>query len=369
MKSFIRRGTSSAIAGAAILGLTLTMAAPASAALLDSDPDFVPNVRDNTTYRIAGNDRISTAIVAAQTRSDWGCNVVLARYDDFADALSAGPLADVLDAPILVNQQGSLDTRNRNEITRLNNVCGGSLNVHIVGGTGALSERVQRQVNDVVGAGQTLRYQGADRFETSVAVSAATINFYSNFNITDINVFLATGLDFADAMTAGTAAASDEGVVLLTRGDEIEDQTEDFLRNLRDYVPGTQANVAEIVAVGGWAAAAWPDHDKSFVGSDRYETSSLLADEYFDWSDNLSASQDRNVGIASGVTYADATVAAGFMANADGPLLLTNPNSLNGFTRDYLVSQAVVVDNAFVFGGRATISQDVADQVDDALDF
>lgn len=369
MHALARKVSVGATAGAAVLGMSVSMAAPANAALLDADPDFTPNIQNNTTYRIAGNDRISTAIFASQARTDWDCAVVVARQDDFADALSAGPLADVLDAPILVNPRSGLDTRVRNEVRRLNDNCDGTLMVHIVGGTGAISEGTQNALDAIVGADQTLRYQGANRFETSVAVSVATIEFYTEESITDINVFLATGNDFADAMTAGTAAASDEGVVLLTNGDNIESQTRNFLFNLSDYVPGTEANVAEIVTVGGWADAAWPDSDKSFVGSDRYETASMLADEYFDWSGNLSSPTDNVVGLASGKTYADATVAAGFMANADGPLLLTNPEMLNGFAEDYLESQATVIDQAFVFGGLATISDRVADEVDDALYF
>lgn len=57
------------------------------------------------------------------------------------------------------------------------------------------------------------------------------------------------------------------------------------------------------------------------------------------------------------------------MANADGPLLLTNPNVLNHFTKAYLERQQVAVDHAFVFGGTGTISPAVTNQVSAALDF
>ena len=348
------------------------MAGASSAAPLDNDPNFIPSIHTNTTYRIAGNDRISTAILAAQSRTDWGCNVVVARYDDFADALSAGPLADVLDAPILTNPTNVLDSRVANEIKRLGTtgVCAKSgVAVHIVGGTGAISSGVGTAIKNLAGVNGTLRYQGADRYQTSVAVSTATIKFYTNLNIKDINVFLATGRDFADAMTSGTAAASDDGVVLLTAGSTMPDQTRDFVENLRKYVPGTTANVASIIAVGGDAAAAWPDADAKYVGVDRYQTASKLADHYFDWSGNISGSKTNSVGVASGWTYADAVVAAGYMANADGPLLLTNPNVLNHFTKEYLQRQQVAVNHAFVFGGSGTIAPAVTGQVSAALNF
>lgn len=370
MHTKIRRAAVAAVVAAAFVGSSLAMATVSSAAPLDNDPNFVPSIHSNTTYRIAGNDRISTAILASQTRTDWGCNVVLARYDDFADALSAGPLADVLNAPILTNPSSGLDSRVANEINRLGNTtkCDG-VNVHVIGGTGALSEAVSKAVAKLSGVSGVLRYQGSDRYQTSVAVSVATINLYTSLNIRDVNVFLATGRDFADAMTAGASAAQANGVVLLTAGSSVPAQTRSFLDNLRNLIPGTPANIASIYTVGGAAAMAWPDSDMSFVGVDRYQTASKLADHFFNWKGNISSTQTRSVGIASGWTYADAVVAAGYMANADGPLLLTNPNVLNGFTKDYLVRQQVAVNHAFVFGGSGTIAPSVTGQVSKALSF
>lgn len=372
MNNKLRRGAVAAAVAAAVVGSTLAMASVSSAAPLDNDPNFIPSIHTNTTYRIAGNDRISTAILAAQTRTDWGCNVVVARYDDFADALSAGPLADVLDAPILTNPSNVLDSRVAHEITRLGSTgaCAESgVEVHIVGGTGAISSGVSAAIANLAGVNGTLRYQGADRYQTSVAVSTATIKFYTALNIKDINVFLATGRDFADAMTSGAAAASDDGVVLLTAGSTMPSQTRNFIENLRKYVPGTPANIASIFAVGGDAAMAWPDADAKYVGVDRYQTASKLADHFFDMSGNISGSKTNSVGVASGWTYADAVVAAGYMANADGPLLLTNPNVLNHFTKEYLQRQQVAVDHAFVFGGTGTIAPAVTVQVSKALGF
>ncbi|WP_207343795.1 cell wall-binding repeat-containing protein [Arthrobacter sp. E3] len=381
IKSNLRRGVLSTAVAACVLASGIGMAGVASAAnnfplgnvQQDGNADFATTVKTTTVTRLAGNDRISTAIVAAQSRA-WGTNkdvnVVIARYDDFADALSAGPLADALDAPILVTNSNVLDTRVKNELVALGlnkNGKARNVNVIIVGGQGAISTGVATDIDAATGS-TSFRIQGSDRYETSVNVSKQTIDVYSTTPGAKkvVNVFLATGRDFADAMTAGSAAASNNGVVILTADTVVPAQTQRFLDRLVNTLPAGY-DLASIVTVGGQAEAAAEDADAHYTGSDRYETAALLADHYFDFSGNLSSPNTQNVAIASGHTYADAVVAAGYIANADGPLLLSNPNVLNGFTKSYLEKNEIAINRAFVFGGQATLSLDVTAQVKSAL--
>lgn len=371
-KSTFRRGALSAAVVAGVFASGLGMAGMATAAPnLADDPTFSVDVNSSEVTRLAGNDRISTAIIASQSRTwvdeEGVTNVVIARYDDFADALSAGPLADALDAPILVTNSNVLDTRVENELTRLAGLATGGINVVIVGGTGAISADVAADINEATGA-TSVRVQGSDRYETSIAVSNATIAAYGETEegLDTVNVFLATGRDFADAMTAGATAASNGGVVLLTADKVMVDATTDYLAALPNLLPAA-VDLGSIVTVGGQAEAAFEDADASFTGSDRYETASMLADEYFGFGENISLVDTENVAIASGWTYADAVVAAGYIANADGPLLLSNPNVLNGFTKSYLEENELAIDRAFVFGGEATLSKSVAAEVRTAL--
>lgn len=376
MKSTLRRGVLSAAVAVGLLASGVGVASMASAAdnfpfgnfQQDGNADFSTSVKKTDVTRLAGNDRISTAIVASQSRT-WGdeesVNVVIARYDDFADALSAGPLADALDAPILVTNSNVLDDRVKNELVRLGE--GRQVNVTIVGGQGAISTSVAQKIDNAID-GTSIRIQGADRYETSVNVSDATIDAYFNGApvATGVNVFLATGRDFADAMTAGATAAGSNGIVLLTADGVMPSATKTYLSNLANELPGS-FDLASIVTVGGQAETAWEDASAHYTGSDRYETAALLADEYFDFSGNLSAAETQNVAIASGQTFADAVVAAGYIANADGPLLLSNPNVLNGFTKSYLEKNEIAINRAFVFGGEATLAKSVTKEVKIAL--
>ena len=318
--------------------------------------------------RLAGADRITTAIEAAANRTDWGNTVVLTRDDDFADALSSGPLAASLKAPILVNPTTALDPRVAAEIKALATANGGKENVVIVGGTGAVSAGVATALAAIPGVTVRPRLEGADRFQTSVAVSKATITNNGSGAARDYNVFLATGNNFADAMTAGAAAAAVHGVVILTNGIKVTDPSSlAFLNNLgTSFLPGTPA--PSVIAVGGSAASAWPTAAKKIVGVDRYDTSAQVANTYFDWSAPGNP-KTNSVGIASGEVYADAVIGAGFMGHAGGPLLLTNPTSLNAYTAGYLTKEAGTITSAFVFGGPVRISDAVITQLSTALKF
>ncbi|MBK6955776.1 MAG: cell wall-binding repeat-containing protein [Actinomycetales bacterium] len=106
---------------AAVLTAAALLAAPAASAYAwgpDGDDTAVPLDVDGRTYvagdgptvlRIAGPDRIATAIKAFCATESWrghhdggdSDRLILAASDDdkYADALASGPLADLLDAP------------------------------------------------------------------------------------------------------------------------------------------------------------------------------------------------------------------------------------------------------------------------------
>jgi putative cell wall-binding protein len=159
--------------------------------------------------------------------------------------------------------------------------------------------------------------------------------------------FLATGLDFADALAAGPAAADEMGVVLLTNGETVPAATARYLA----------ANPNE-VAVGGPASRAVPTASVKYVGKDRYETATKLANAYFDDYDYI--------GLASGEVAADAVVAGAVMANVDATLVLTQASKLPKAT-DQFLSYDVDGASLVVFGGKAAISNDVVDAAERAV--
>lgn len=437
--------TRGALALVAAGALTLTMAPQAFASLVDDDPAWNPAKADMSTnvHRIANNDRISTAIEASQYRTDWGkveldsrlrynapgtpwhnvlvpstvatqpgvevslpvwplgtqitattyykvtgrtVNVIVARSNDFSDALAATPLADVLDAPVLINPTDELDARVEAEIKRLQAVHGtDGIVVHLLGGTNALSHDVENAIDEAIGAeddvdNYTLRYQGIDRYETAVNIALRTVINYgvdSDADIDDINVYLTTGKNFPDALAAGAAAAQNDGVVLLTNDEKLDTRgfTDKFLIQLDDWVDddpyGWDINTTENFAVGGQATRASIANDiriaKSFDGRDRYETATLTATGTFKAPGK--AGNPAHFAVVSGETYADALVASAFIANADGPLLLTKPNALSPVTAAYLEANAENTDHVWTFGGPGAMALSVTNAIKQLLTF
>lgn len=64
--------------------------------------------REPQVERFAGTDRITTAVAVSARERDTAQTVVLARFDDYADALAGGPLAVHLDAPLLLTTSDGL---------------------------------------------------------------------------------------------------------------------------------------------------------------------------------------------------------------------------------------------------------------------
>ena len=109
------------------------------------------------------------------------------------------------------------------------------MTVHLLGGTSALSNAVDSAILGLSNVDRTVRYRGIDRYETAVTISEATVDRYGFDSGVetprDANAYLTTGINFPDALAAGAAAANNDGVVVLTKG-ELPDPrgfTEEFL--------------------------------------------------------------------------------------------------------------------------------------------
>ena len=61
--------------------------------------------------KIGGGDRIETSEKVSKKYFSYADNVIIARKDDFPDALTANVLAKALNAPILITDRNRLDER------------------------------------------------------------------------------------------------------------------------------------------------------------------------------------------------------------------------------------------------------------------
>ncbi|WP_440708286.1 cell wall-binding repeat-containing protein [Herbiconiux sp. YIM B11900] len=163
-----------------------------------------------TPSRLAGGDRYDQAVRAAAAfgRAD---TVYLASGEKFADALSASAVAGAHGSPLLLTSAGSVPAAVLAQLVRLT-----PRTVVVVGGALSVSDAVLETISRQVAGATVVRVDGADRYEVSRAL------------VTDPEVgvpraselYLASGADFPDALTASPAAVHRHAPVLLVDGAE-----------------------------------------------------------------------------------------------------------------------------------------------------
>ena len=175
--------------------------------------DFAKAVDKYNVKRLGGDDRYATNIaileeIGAGTKSQ----IVIVSGTDFADALSAAATK----IPVMLAGD-QLSVEQKALLTEI-----GYKEVFVVGGTGAVNTVVAEQAalygdSDRVAE----RIAGANRYETSTKVA---LRFFGAAD----NMVLATGNDFADALTGGVLAA-EEGYPILLVNEYNTQQANDYV--------------------------------------------------------------------------------------------------------------------------------------------
>jgi putative cell wall-binding protein len=279
------------------------LAAFALVALVASALVLVPAVAaawSRGPIRIAGATRYETAVrISSAVFGEGADTVVLASGESFPDGLTAGPLAALHDAPVLLTAADALPEITATEIARLAPEA-----VYVVGGTAAVSDTVVDEVSallDVVPS----RIAGATRYDTATAVA-------SLFDEPASVVFLASGTDFPDALAGGAAAAQAEAPLLLTPTDALPEPVRNELVRL---APPETLVLGGPSAVSDAVVDALPGAKRRLAGADRYETAAAIA------RDRLPAATE--VVVATGSSFPDALAAAPFARAHAAPVLLT----------------------------------------------
>lgn len=186
------------------------------------------------------------------------------------------------------------------------------------------------------------RLHGSDRFETSVAVAKAA------FPSAGVPVvYIASGAAFPDAISAGPAAAAQNGPLLLTRPEALPAAV---LAEVKRLAP------KKIVVVGGTAAVsdavsaslrAVQPNVVRVAGSDRFETSRQIAKYAFPAATGAY--------FASGMNFPDALSAASGAAASGQPVILVSGfGAADSATTSHLKNTNA--KSATIVGGSAVIS-------------
>ncbi|BCB05783.1 cell wall-binding repeat-containing protein [Bacillus sp. KH172YL63] len=299
----------------------------------DHDPVLAKIQFGKKVERISGADRYQTAIEISEEGWESAETVVIARGDQFPDALAGAPLAYKHDAPILLTEKGYLNDEVQEEIKRL-----GAKKAIILGGEGAVSKYVQYQLK---GLGlKTNRISGADRFETAANIAA-------RLDGNPEKAIVANAYQFADALSVASYAAQNGYPIVLSAQDKLSDASERVLKG-----------IDEKIVVGGQNAISNKifesfEEATRYSGSDRYETSAEIAK-------HLTPKTNHAV-VATGGNFADALAGSVLAAKAGAEILLVKKDTVpEGIMRAIEVDD---IRNFHVVGGKNAVSEDVMTQL------
>jgi putative cell wall-binding protein len=190
------------------------------------------------------------------------------------------------------------------------------------------------------------RFGGADRYATAASVSAA--HFPAGVPV----AYVATGLDFPDALAGGPAAARAGGPILLVTRTGIPAAIATELARLR---PGRIVVLGSTAVVGDAVYQALDAYDTGggvsrIAGPDRFATAAAVSAATF-------ATGAPAAYIATGSMFPDALVGGVSAARSGAPVLLTKADALPAATEAELVRLAPV--RIVVLGGAIAVGDAV----------
>lgn len=342
----------------AVTGTTATSQADVGA---DTDPSGAAELE-----RVAGGTRNDTAAKAARRAFPDGADeALIARSDDFPDALAAAYLAGVRDAPVLLTDRDAIPSVTLDALEAL-----GVEEVTLLGGTTAIPTPIEEAFDRTYGEENVARIAGGDRFETASLVARAGGNRVGEApDLSDPEgerlrtAIVSLGTNFPDALSAGPLSAANEHPILLTGGQSLPAITRFTLEDARldieqVIVTGGEGAVAEEV-VEELEAIGSLDSVVRVAGDTRTSTAvelGLVTRQVTGWDADT-------IALATGANFPDALTLAPLAARSDATLFLSNGASSLGFaTFEGIHDLCNAVDTVLVSGGEVAVGAEAAAQ-------
>ena len=283
----------------------------------------------SSTARLYGEDRYKTAAQISEESWDSTDTVIIARGNEYPDALVGTPLAYQLEAPILLTNGSSLSQETVEEMNRL-----GAKHAVILGGEGAVSENVEAKLTEM---GLNVdRIGGNNRFETAALVS-------NELGYSETAV-VAYGYEFPDALSVAPYAARNGYPILLTETDSVPEATSFALQDVDNiYVVGGAGVISESLFKDGVRLA----------GDTRYDTAAAIYNEFQEPASHAV--------VATGQDFADALTGSVFAAVNELPLLLVKKDGLPDKTKGLITENGL--KHFMVLGGEGAVESRVVEKL------
>lgn len=294
----------------------------------------IPANAATTNKRLCGVNRYATSEAVSLEGWTQSNYAVLAYGEDFPDALSAAPLAKKYNAPILLTQKDSLPLETINSLRVLK-----VKNVFIIGGTGVVSSKVETQLkamNILV-----TRIFGQDRYETDIKVAEKLDN------VSEITI--ATGEDYADALSISPIAAKKNMPIILTKHDEIPAVVKNYINN---------NNISKIYVIGAGSSLENSllsnlsnTNIEQINGEDKYKRNISIIEKF---KSDLDLS---TLYVATGENFADALSGSILAGTSSSPMLLVGANISS--QNDFYNKNFTVIKNIKILGGTGAVNEDI----------
>ena len=336
-------------------------------AVADLEPQNTPEEEPfKRLNEYTGDHRYEVAqyIIGAALGHDVYKGVIIVSGEDgkFADALSASSLSGLLNYPVVLTNGESLLWENREALKWLRNSINDPLDIIVVGGPDTVSDGL---LSELVEYGNvSTRIGGSNRYELSRNVYEYGCD-HGGWS-TD-TVLIAKGNDFPDALSIAPYASSRMTPILLVdQGDNRLDATTGSIvsRHRRAVVLGGENSVSR--GVFDHLERLMPDGAIRLGGANRFEASRNIVS----WEISQGMSFEC-VGFSTGHKFTD-SLASGFLLGKQNAVLLIVDGSsaaANAELFEFLSQNASGVTEMNVFGGPASVSQDVRDALLEAVDW
>jgi len=305
--------------------------------------------------RIAGTSRYDTAIRMSRALDGYLAgsftDVVVVCGEDhaLADSMGAAGLASAYGAPMLLSQTSSVNSGLISELKALRNANGGKIDIHVVGGTSAISAGVYSAIAATKGTGTIDRINGANRFDSAAKMALRTKTVVEGDGGTIVGVLVVNIQDsasFNDALAASTISAHSHLPVIGVQAAGVPSEAASALLQFAGK-PRYAVNSAYLTAGVRTATGC-----SATMANSRNREAAAVAIAHF--GDDRGLISFTNVGIANNLP--DAIPAGAFLGQIDGVLLYTNFAPFSTTSAAFCESVKSVVSHGWVFGGTKSIS-------------
>lgn len=301
----------------------------------------------NPVFQFGGIDQYETAAKIAE--AGWPENsdaIILSAgtQSNLIDAMSAGPLAALINAPILLTDESDqLNQYALAEITRLK-----PTKAYITSGQAVIKSAVMSELKSM---GVTpIELGGYDQYETSINI-AKKMQQLGN-NVTKIAV-VAGWVSPADALSIGSIAASKHMPIIATAKSELP-------AKVKGYLDSVQNSITDCYVIGGAAVVSdtvmnsLPGNKVRYSGNTKYDTNLDVLKKF---ADDL---KYEAYFVANGETLVDALAGVPLAAQAFAPIVLTD-KTIDPSILDYAKSH--LSPNVIALGGEAVVTKGILNQL------